>query len=166
LLIAAIVSVKVFCVHGGISPELRSFNDIRDRERPQEIQDSGPFADLLWADPNPVRDADTFDTNERGTGVVFSLDAVREFLKENALQLIVRAHQVVRGGYEYSFPESREFVTVFSAPNYMGQFGNKGAVMVLDGKAVPGFVQFVPVRREGEPRPTLPGVKTYKVKRW
>ena len=41
----------------------------------------------------------------------------------------VRAHQVVEDGYE--FFHERALVTLFSAPNYCGQFDNAGAMMTV-----------------------------------
>lgn len=52
------------------------------------------------------------------------------FLKKNQLDLICRAHQVVEDGYE--FFNKRQLVTVFSAPNYCGEFNNSGAMMNIE----------------------------------
>ena len=41
-----------------------------------------------------------------------------------------RAHQVVEDGYE--FFAKRQLVTLFSAPNYCGEFDNAGAMMSVD----------------------------------
>ena len=54
---------------------------------------------------------------------------VDAFLAKNNLSLIVRAHQVVEDGYE--FFHERSLVTLFSAPNYCGQFDNAGALMMV-----------------------------------
>jgi serine/threonine-protein phosphatase PP1 catalytic subunit len=148
--LAAVVQGKVFCVHGGLSAELRSLDEIRARERPAEVPETGAFADLLWADPNTGPDCQKFDSSERGAGVVFSVEATREFLAENRLQFIARAHQAVKEGYDFPYPGSRELVTIFSAPNYLGIFANKAAVMVLDADANPTFVQFDPIKRAGD----------------
>ena len=53
-----------------------------------------------------------------------------DFLKNHDLDLVVRAHQVVEDGYE--FFAKRQLVTVFSAPNYCGEFDNSGAIMSVD----------------------------------
>ena len=55
---------------------------------------------------------------------------VTKFLEKNHLDLICRAHQVVVDGFE--FFNERDFVTVFSAPDYCGEFDNKAAVMIVD----------------------------------
>ena len=55
--LAAIISDKIFCVHGGISPTLHDMNDIREIVRPLDIQGSGLESDLLWSDPSEVSDS-------------------------------------------------------------------------------------------------------------
>lgn len=60
----------------------------------------------------------------------FGADVVSTFLKRHDLDLICRAHQVVEDGYE--FFSRRQLVTVFSAPNYCGEFDNAGAMMSVD----------------------------------
>jgi hypothetical protein len=36
-------------------------------------------------------------------------------------------------GYEYPFEPAHTVLTVFSAPNYAGRFGNKGAMLTVAG---------------------------------
>ena len=50
---------------------------------------------------------------------------------------VCRAHQVVEDGYE--FFADRALVTVFSAPNYCGEFDNAAAVMSVDQNLKCGF---------------------------
>eukprot|EP01047_Picozoa_sp_COSAG01_P057382 COSAG01_NODE_6627_length_3571_cov_2.801843_4_plen_144_part_00 len=45
--------------------------------------------------------------------------------------------QVVEAGYE--FFAQRQLVTIFSAPNYCGDFDNAGAMMVVDANLVCSF---------------------------
>ena len=53
------------------------------------------------------------------------------------LDLICRAHQVVEDGYE--FYARRQLVTIFSAPNYCGEFDNAGAMMSVDDTLMCSF---------------------------
>lgn len=71
-----------------------------------------------------------WEENDRGVSFVFGADIVSTFLKKHDLDLICRAHQVVEDGYE--FFAKRQMVTLFSAPNYCGEFDNSGAMMSVD----------------------------------
>ena len=88
----------------------------------------GLLCDLLWSDPDKA--VKEWEDNERGVSYVFGADVIRKFLKKNDLDLICRAHQVVEDGYE--FFNNRMLVTLFSAPNYCGEFDNAGAMMTID----------------------------------
>jgi serine/threonine-protein phosphatase PP1 catalytic subunit len=71
-----------------------------------------------------------YEENDRGVSVVFGERIVTEFNKKNDLDLIVRAHQVVDDGYE--FFANRQLITIFSAPNYCGEFDNSAAILIVD----------------------------------
>lgn len=111
--IAAIIDEKIFCVHGGLSPEHHSMDQIRRIQRPTDVPDSGIICDLLWSDPD--KDIDGWGENDRGVSFTFGGDVVAKFLKKHDLDLVCRAHQVVEDGYE--FFGKRRLVTIFSAPN-------------------------------------------------
>ena len=83
---------------------------------------------VLILSPFPFQQ--TYQHNDRGVSYTFGPRVVSDFLRKHDLDLIVRAHQVVEDGYE--FFAGRELVTVFSAPNYCGEFDNAGAMMTVD----------------------------------
>jgi serine/threonine-protein phosphatase PP1 catalytic subunit len=130
--IAAIIDDKIFCVHGGISPELTSLDLIRQIERPFEVPEEGLLCDLLWADPNS--DVETWAENDRGTSVQFGAEPLDEFLKFFGFDFVCRAHQAVMNGYEFTFFPKQTVLTVFSAPNYCYQFDNNAAILKVDEK--------------------------------
>lgn len=133
--VAAIIDDKILCMHGGLSPELYSLEQIKKIERPTEVPDEGLLCDLLWADPD--RDVIGWGPNDRGVSVTFSNSIVEAFLKKHDLDLICRAHQVVENGYE--FFADKLLVTVFSAPNYCNEFDNAGAMMIIDENLMCSF---------------------------
>ncbi|CAH6722739.1 serine/threonine-protein phosphatase PP-Z1 [[Candida] jaroonii] len=133
--IAAIVAGKIFCVHGGLSPVLSSLDDIRNIARPTDVPDFGLLNDLLWSDPADIMNE--WEDNERGVSYVFSKVAINKFLSKFGFDLVCRAHMVVEDGYE--FFNDQTLVTVFSAPNYCGEFDNWGAVMCVSEELLCSF---------------------------
>jgi len=126
--VASIIDDKIFCMHGGLSPELHSMDQVRKLVRPCDVADTGLICDLLWADPE--EGISGWGENDRGVSFTFGSDTVEKFLRKHDLDLICRAHQVVEDGYQ--FFAKRQLITIFSAPNYCGEFDNSGAVMTVD----------------------------------
>ena len=89
----------------------------------------------MWADP----DAKTvgWQPNDRGVSYAFGPDVLAAFLQRMDIDIVVRGHQVVEDGYE--FFGKRGLVTLFSAPNYCGEFDNCAAIMSVDRNLLCSF---------------------------
>ena len=123
--IGAVVEGKIFCIHGGLSPDVKTLDQIRLFERRMEIPHEGPFCDLMWSDPEEI---DTWALSPRGAGWLFGSKVTSEFNHINDLDLIARAHQLVMDGFKYWFKDSN-LVTVWSAPNYCYRCGNVASLL-------------------------------------
>ena len=102
--LAAIMNKQFFCVHGGLSPEIFTVDDINAIDRFVEPEESGPLCDMLWSDPHEDFDKDTgslsFLHNEtRGCSYVYTHKAACEFLDRNDLLSVIRAHEAQDAGY-------------------------------------------------------------------
>ena len=153
--IAALIEEKVFWMHGGLSPDLKNFDQIRKLYRPSEIPDTGLMWDLLWSDPE--KGTKGWATNERGVSFVFGEKVVDEMWELLDIDLICRAHQVVEDGYE--FFNQRKVVTLFSAPNYWNQFDNSAALMTIGEDLTWSFKILQPAEKKklkGKGRPSTP----------
>lgn len=139
--IAAVVASKIFCVHGGLSPSMNSMEDVRQIQRPTDVPDYGLLNDLLWSDPSDT--AHDWEDNERGVSFCFGKSVINDFLSRYDMDLICRAHMVVEDGYE--FWNDRTLVTVFSAPNYCGEFDNYGACMSVSEDLLCAFELLKPL---------------------
>jgi len=133
------INSKVFCVHGGLfSKDGVTLDDIRKVNRECEPPDEGLMTEMLWSDPQKGRGR---TASKRGVGVAFGQDVTENFLKTNGLELVIRSHEMKEEGYEVE--HSGKLITVFSAPNYCDQMGNKGAFIRLDGETMtPKFTSF------------------------
>jgi len=140
--VCGLIDEKIMCMHGGLSPEIRHMDQIRRVVRPTDVPDTGIICDLLWADPD--KDITGWAESDRGISYIFGSDVVTSFLKKMDMDLICRAHQVVEDGYE--FFANRQLITLFSAPNYCGEFDNSGAMMSIDETLMCSFKVLKPVK--------------------
>ncbi|KAG7217598.1 hypothetical protein INR49_021284, partial [Caranx melampygus] len=129
-------------MHGGLfSEDGVTLEDLRKIDRNRQPPDSGPMCDLLWSDPQPQNGR---SISKRGVSCQFGPDVTERFLDQNKLDFIVRSHEVKAEGYEVT--HSGKCITVFSAPNYCDQMGNKGAYIHLRASDLkPEFHQFTAV---------------------
>jgi serine/threonine-protein phosphatase PP1 catalytic subunit len=94
------------------------------------------MCDLLWSDPD--KDITGWGPNdERDCSFTFGPDVVYRFLQKHDMDLIIRSHQAVEDGYE--FFSKRQLITIFSAPNWCGEYDNAGAVFSLDESLLGSF---------------------------
>lgn len=144
--LAAIMNGQFLCVHGGLSPEIHTLDDIKKLDRFKEPPAFGPMCDLLWSDPledfdNEKSNTDHFTHNSvRGCSYFYSYAACCEFLQQNNLLSIIRAHEAQDAGYRmYRKARATGFpslITIFSAPNYLDVYNNKAAVLKYENNVM------------------------------
>ncbi|OCH84076.1 Metallo-dependent phosphatase, partial [Obba rivulosa] len=154
--VTALIDGKFFCVHGGISPELGTLQDLQKFDRFVEPASHGILCDLLWADPMPNFGHEQDPSPERPNGVApgvlwepngnrgcsyfYTYEAACKFLERNDLLGIFRGHEAQDAGYtmhrktpKKNFPS---VITIFSAPNYLDAYHNRGAVIKYKNKNI------------------------------
>lgn len=95
--IGCLVNNKFLAIHGGISPDLKTLDDLNEIKRMKEPPRTGLFCDILWSDP--VEDDNgycesLYKTNEvRGCSFFFGQEAVGKFFRKNNLLSVIRAHE-------------------------------------------------------------------------
>ncbi|EPB78633.1 tetratricopeptide repeat protein [Ancylostoma ceylanicum] len=143
-----LINRKIFVCHGGLFKEDGvTLDDIRKTDRVRQPPDEGIMCDLLWSDPQDLRGR---SPSKRGVGCQFGPDITDAWLAKNGVQYVVRSHEVKPEGYEVH--HNGKCITVFSAPNYCDQMGNKGAFITITGDNLsPKFTSF-----EAVPHPMVP----------
>uniref|UniRef100_A0A8C1I8L3 Serine/threonine-protein phosphatase n=1 Tax=Cyprinus carpio TaxID=7962 RepID=A0A8C1I8L3_CYPCA len=101
--LAALLNQQFLCVHGGLSPEITCLDDIRKLDRFKEPPAFGPMCDLLWSDPGEdygsEKSSEHFCHNSvRGCSYFYSYPAVCDFLMNNNLLSVIRAHEAQDAG--------------------------------------------------------------------
>ncbi|KAF8541603.1 Metallo-dependent phosphatase-like protein [Trichophaea hybrida] len=143
--LAAVMNKQFLCIHGGLSPELHTLDDLRSIDRFHEPPTHGLMCDILWADPleefGQEKTSDFFIHNHvRGCSYFFSYPAACSFLEKNNLLSIIRAHEAQDAGYRmYRKTRTTGFpsvMTIFSAPNYLDVYNNKAAVLKYENNVM------------------------------
>ncbi|TMW57082.1 hypothetical protein Poli38472_003007 [Pythium oligandrum] len=183
--IAALIKTPrgdIFCVHGGLSPDILNVHDVESIDRRREVPIEGPLCDLLWSDPSishqdGVNSDPAWTTNKvRGCSYYFNAAALFQFLARNRLLCVIRAHEYEDAGYMYHF-DSEEYkaldqradkstpplITVFSAPNYCDTHGNKAGRLVIHSD--PFRLETSQLETHGHPIPTLLSVERTRIRR-
>lgn len=147
--LAHVINRKVLVMHGGLptDPKCR-VDDLRDIQRFRQPPDEGAFCELLWNDPAETTLPIGIDrkASKRGIGFEFGQTVTDRFCRNNNLEYIIRSHEMKSEGYEVS--HNGRVVTIFSAPNYCDQMGNRGAFITVYGSDAllkPEFTQFAAV---------------------
>jgi len=143
--LAAVMNKQFLCIHGGLSPELHTLEDLKSLDRFREPPTHGLMCDILWADPleefGQEKTQDYFVHNHvRGCSYFFSYPAACAFLEKNNLLSIIRAHEAQDAGYRmYRKTRTTGFpsvMTIFSAPNYLDVYNNKAAVLKYENNVM------------------------------
>ncbi|KAG8529650.1 uncharacterized protein KY384_005131 [Bacidia gigantensis] len=143
--LAAIMNKQFLCIHGGLSPELHTLEDLKNIDRFREPPTHGLMCDILWADPleefGQEKTSEFFVHNHvRGCSYFFSYPSACAFLEKNNLLSVIRAHEAQDAGYRmYRKTRTTGFpsvMTIFSAPNYLDVYNNKAAVLKYENNVM------------------------------
>ncbi|TFK44404.1 protein phosphatase 5 [Crucibulum laeve] len=138
---------RFFVVHGGLfSKDGVTLEDIRKLERiGRQPGQEGLMCELLWTDPQEMPGR---GPSKRGVGIAFGPDVTKRWCTLNGVSGIIRSHEVRQDGYQIE--HDGLCTTVFSAPNYVDQAGNKGAFIRIDSSGSQKYTQF-----EATPHPPM-----------
>jgi serine/threonine-protein phosphatase 4 catalytic subunit len=135
--LCAIIDEKIFCVHGGLSPELLtnktapnySITPIIELDRYNTNAYEGLAIDLVWSDPEEIQG---WSIAPKSSGYLFGAEVVQQFHHSIGTDLLCRSHQLVMEGYKYMFDDG--LITIWGAPNYCYRCGNVAAVLEVEGQ--------------------------------
>nr|CAD2204613.1 unnamed protein product [Meloidogyne enterolobii] len=157
--LAALISGRILCMHGGLSPPMLEAKNLRvidaiERPLPDSLinpANNQMAVDLLWADPDV--NVPLFAANRRGVGHIFGQEVIDRIRTRFGVDLIIRAHQVVLDGHEFfnGTPDSG-LITLFSAPHYCGMYDNSGAIVRVAVDLGVSFKRFEPAFKSSPSR--------------
>jgi protein phosphatase len=125
--LVATINNQIYCVHGGISPNLKSLDQVSRLRRPMAMCEPDIVTDMVWSDPASDLAKPT-KSSDRGLGIYFSAKALEEFLGMLKMKQMFRAHQCVASGIS-QFGGGMLY-TIFSCSEYEAHGNRCGLVYV------------------------------------
>lgn len=147
--LVARVDDLMLCVHGGVGPNYKRYDNVQLISRPLKNFDNLAITDMLWSDPE--EGCQDFKQSPRGLGSIFGEKQARDFLDDAKKRFLCRGHQSVQHGVETLF--NGYVITVFSSSNYCGTMNNECGVI-----SIPDQFHYDPIRY-----PSLGYLKRYEV---
>ncbi|MFX1530035.1 MAG: metallophosphoesterase [Promethearchaeota archaeon] len=136
--LCAIINNTILCLHGGISQDndiLKKLRGVKTREIKSILSSiSQGIFQIIWNDPKEGLKgfADSF----RGAGIkFFGKDVFDNFMKENNLKFLIRAHECFTEGYRWFF--DNRLLSIFSSANYRGIYQPASYAIIKSGKIIP-----------------------------
>jgi protein phosphatase len=116
---AVLVEERYLMVHGGLSPEITSIQDLACAYILHPQRDF--FEDLLWSDPSDFVHGVLY--SPRGAGKLFGKDVTENVLAKLNVKILIRGHESNKEGYKIE--HDGKVLTLFSrrGPPYFNQHG-------------------------------------------
>ncbi len=106
---------RYFFVHGGIPVEPISLKDINNLPKADLLLSNPIIKQMLWNDPR--EEVEKYTYSMRGDGVyLYGHEIVDNFLEENNLKMIIRAHEVIPDGFQYLF--NKKLLSIFTSEDF------------------------------------------------
>ena len=144
--ICCVILESIICMHGGIGPHFEYLSQLRDQEKPADISTSGMFEDILWSDPR--EEVATYAQSYRNCGCYFGRNALKQFLNNNELDLMIRSHELCEDGINQPIMsedgKTPLCLTVFSNTDYC-QRNNKACVCNISNDLIITIDTFEPM---------------------
>lgn len=112
---SVLINNAIIGMHGGLARNLKEVKDILSLPK-NDIIPANPVAfEILWNDPR--EDIDWFQPNIRGEGTFYyGREALGQFLENNGLEMLIRAHEPYPKGHEIMF--GGRLISIFSCRFY------------------------------------------------
>lgn len=115
---AVFVDERFLLVHGGVSPEISSLQDVAEAH---EENNSALLEDLLWNDP--VEGLQGVSPSPRGVGKLFGEDVTKQVLDILNAHILIRGHEASSSGFKIN--HGGKVLTLFSRKGvpYYNRYG-------------------------------------------
>jgi protein phosphatase len=115
---AVFVKDRYLMVHGGVSPEIRSLEDIAQA---QENHNEALLEDLLWSDPD--ENVQGVSSSPRGAGKLFGKEVTEAVLEKLNAKILIRGHESSYSGFKIN--HDSKVLTLFSRKGspYFNRYG-------------------------------------------
>ena len=135
---SALVNESILCLHGGIPEEFNAIDRLRGIKTSEinliDENTAKSLLQIMWNDPKP--NLKGFTESFRGREIkFFGEDVFSDFMRENKLDYLIRAHERFPEGYKWFF--NKRLLSIFSSANYRGTITpNPASYAIIRNKTV------------------------------
>jgi diadenosine tetraphosphatase ApaH/serine/threonine PP2A family protein phosphatase len=135
---AVLVEERYLMVHGGLSPNINSIQDLAHAKMTHPEQEF--LEDLLWSDPNDMVKEVLY--SPRGAGKLFGKSVTEKVLRKLNVKILIRGHEPCEEGFKFN--HDGKVLTLFSRKG-APYFNTYGAYLQLPlSEKIKNVTQLVP----------------------
>ncbi len=142
--ICAIINNIILCLHGGIPQDKEILKKTKGKKTKNinlifNSINQGLYQ-IMWNDPKS--ELQGFANSFRGSGIYFfGEEAFNNFMRNNNLEYLIRAHECFPEGYRWFF--KKRLLSIFSSANYRGFYTPNPAsfAIIRNNKIIPKIIE-------------------------
>ena len=138
LSLACLISDQILCVSSGIPHEFKSIEQFSSYTRPLDTEKNSTIRELVTSipDTNP----NDWATTKKSQFPGMKFDQIRDFVTRNSIEVIIRSHNLVKDGFEFTYDGDPHFLTISSKPSYIVRKEKPGQFVDVKSKEKVGII--------------------------
>lgn len=121
--VACIISDKMLCVSSGVPHDFINVEQFASLTRPLSSDKAPSVKEMLITTPEV--NSSEWDV-KKSTLPTFKAEFIKEYTERNGLEVVIRSHDMVKDGFEFTFDGDPRLLTISTKPSYIVKIEKPG----------------------------------------